>query len=99
MAPFQTSIPSLNSIKQLNQNSLMSLENDKITMEKVQTSIMTNPNTIFLTATNRARDVINQFCVETLLQNQPTVATIVDGNKQLMNIYRNEIIAITENRY
>ena len=99
MAPFQTSIPSLNSIKQLNQNSLMSLENDKITMEKVQTSFMINPNTIFLTATNRARDVINQFCVETLLQNQPTVATIVDGNKQLMNIYRNEIIAITENRY
>ena len=99
MAPFQTSIPSLNSIKQLNQNSLMSLENDKITMEKVQTSIMTNPNTIFLTATNWARDVINQFCVETLLQNQPTVATIVDGNKQLMNIYRNEAITITENRY
>ena len=77
----------------------MSLENDKITMEKVQTSIMTNPNTIFLTATSRACDVINQFCVETLLQNQPTVATIVDGNKQLMNIYRNEAITITENRY
>ena len=93
LAPFRTSVPSRRLIKQLNQNSLVSLENDQIslendeiTLEKVKTNISKNPNTIFLTATNRACDVINQFCIETLFENQPVVATIVNGNKQVINI-------------
>ena len=60
---------------------------------------MKNPNTIFLTATNWACDITSQFCVEALFQNQPIGATIVDGNKQVINIYRNEAMIITEKRY
>ena len=99
LAPFRTSVPSRRLIKQLHQNSLVSLENDEIMFEKVKINIMKNPNTIFLTATNRACDIINQFCVETLFENQPIVATIVNGNKQVINIYRNQAMIITENRY
>ena len=47
---------------------------------------MKKPSTIFLTATNRACDIINQFCVETMFQNRPIVVAIVDGNKQVLNI-------------
>ena len=41
---------------------------------------MKNPNTVFLTATNWACNIISQFCIETMFQNQPIDDTIVDGN-------------------
>lgn len=83
------SIPSV-SIKQLNSNLLVLFENDEITLEKNKIDIMKNPYSAFLEVTNQASNIINQFSVERLLKNQPIVATIIDGNKQVINIYRND---------
>lgn len=83
------SIPSV-SIKQLNSNLLVLFENDEITLEKSKIDIMKNPYSAFLEVTNQACNIINQFSVDTLLKNQPIVATIIDGNKQVINIYRND---------
>ena len=78
---------------------MVSLENDEITFEKVKTNIMKNSNTILLTATNQACNIISQYCVETLFKNQPIVVTVINGNKQVISIYKNEAMIITENRY
>lgn len=79
-------IPSVMSIKQLNSNLLVLFENDEITLEKNKIDIMKNPYSAFLKVTNQACNLINQFSVETLLK----IATIIDGNKQVINIYRND---------
>ena len=59
---------------------------------------MKNPNIIFLTATNQVSDNINQLCVETLLQNLLILIAIINGNKQVNDLYRYEAMTITEKR-
>ena len=84
--------------KHLNKNSLVSLNNDKITLEKIKTNTMKNSNIIFLRATNQASDNINQFFVETLFQKQLVIAIIINYNRQVIDIYRDEAVIIRENR-
>ena len=49
---------------QLNRNSIISLDNDFITKEKVEVNIQQTPQMLFLTATNQAANLTNTMAVD-----------------------------------
>ena len=66
---------------QLNRNSIISLDNDFITKEKVEVNIQQTPQMLFLTATNQAAGLTNTMAVDILFLKQLPSANIIDSNK------------------
>ena len=91
-------VPPTSCINRLNRNALVSLDNDVITKEKIEINIRINPNTVFLTSSNKTANIINQMVLEILFSNQPILGDVLDGNKQPMKLYKNMIVVVTENR-
>ena len=78
----------------LNQNAIVSLDNDIIIKEKAEVNIRKNPHTLFLTATNQAANV----AIEVLFSTQLPLANVLDGNRNSMNVYKDILVVVTENR-
>lgn len=97
-ASFRHGLPTNKQIHRLNQNALVSLSNDNISIEKVQINLMNNPHTIFLAPANATIDIINAFIVEVLFSNQTPLTIIVNSQQKDMLIYRNMSVVITKNR-
>ena len=91
-------VPPTSCINRLNRNALVSLDNDVITKEKIKINICINPNTVFLTSSNKTANIINQMVLEILFSNQPVLGDVLDGNKQPMKLYKNMTVVVTENR-
>ena len=94
---FQLTVPPTTAITQLNQNALVSLGNDIITKEKVEVNIRRNPHTLFLTATNRAANLVNMMAIDILFSQQLPLANILDANKNAMDVYKHMLVVVTEN--
>ena len=86
LASFRTGLPISAQIKQLNQNSLVSLSNDSITKDKVRVNIEAKPHTLFLAPSNSTIETINRVPMK-----KPF--------RVPMKIYRHMTVIITENRY
>ena len=97
-AQFRLPIPPTTAIKRLNQNLIVSFNNDIITKEKVQVNIRTNPHTLFLTAMSRAANLLNTMAIDVLFSTQLPLANVLDGNRNSMNIYKHMLVVVTENR-
>ena len=91
-------LPPMSHVNRLNRNALVSLENDMITKEKVEMNIRINPNTLFLTNSNKTADIINKMTLEILFTDQPLLGDVLDGNKNPVKLYRNMTVVVTENR-
>ena len=91
-------MPPTSCINRLNRNALVSLDNDVIAKEKIEINIRVNPNTVFLTNSNKTANIINQMVLEILFSNQPILGDVLDGNKQPMKLYKNMTVVVTENR-
>ena len=89
-------VPPMSCINRLNRNALVSLDNDVITKEKIEINISINPNTVFLTNSNKTADVINQMVLEILFSNQPLLGGVLDGNKQPIKLYKNMTVVVTQ---
>ena len=94
---FQLTVPPTTAITQLNQNALASLGNDIITKEKVEVNIRRNPHTLFLTATNRAANLVNMMAIDILFSQQLPLANILGANKNAMDVYKHMLVVVTEN--
>ena len=82
----------------MNRNALVSLSNDDITREKVETNITYNPHTTFLAPTNATVDVINNHVLNVLFSTQIPLIVVTNGLHSQMPVYRNMTVIITENR-
>ena len=91
-------MPPAAAITRLNRNAIVSLENDFITKEKIEINIRQNPHTLFLTATNRAANLINTIVIDILFSQQLPLANILDSNKNALNVYKHMLVVVTENR-
>ena len=91
-------MPPTTAIARLNQNTIVSLDTDIITKEKVEINIRRNPHTLFLTTTNRAVNLLNMMAIEILFSKELPLANILDGNRNSMNIYKNMPVVVTDNR-
>ena len=97
-AQFRLAVPPTAAIARLNQNAIVSLDNDIITKEKVEVNIRKNPHTLFLTATNRAANLLKTMAIEVLFSTQLPLANVLDGNRNSMNVYKHILVVVTENR-
>ena len=99
LASFRTGLPISAQIKQLNQNSLVSLSNDSITKDKVRVSIEANPHTLFLAPSNSTIETIKKYVTEILFEKHPPIAEVINSFREPMKIYRHMTVIIMENRY
>ena len=67
---------------------MVSLENDVTTKQKVEMNIRINPNTLFLTSSNKTADIINKMVLEILFTNMTLLGDVIDGNKNPIQIYK-----------
>ena len=95
---FRIVLPTNKQIHRLNQNAIVSVSNDRITIEKVAISIRNNPHTTFLAPTNAAVNIVNQYVVEVLFSNHIPLMTVSNARQMPMPIYRNMNLIITESR-
>ena len=65
---------------------MVSLENDVTTKQKVEMNIRINPNTLFLTSSNKTADIINKMVLEILFTNMTLLGDVIDGNKNPIQI-------------
>ena len=98
-ATFRIGLPTNKQIHPLNQNAIVSLSNDDITREKVETCITNNPSTILLAPTNATVDIINNHVLDVLLESHIPLTVVTNGLQSQMPLYRNMTVIITENRY
>ena len=99
LASFRTGLPISAQIKQLNQNSLVSLSNDSITKDKVRVNIEAKPHTLFLAPSNSTVETINKYVTEILFEKHPPIAEVINSFRVPMKIYRHMTVIIMENRY
>ena len=78
-------VPPMSCINRLNRNALVSLDNDVITKEKIEINIRINPNTVFLTSSNKTADIINQMVLEILFSNQPLLGDVLECKNHQQN--------------
>ena len=91
-------LPTMSSVNRLSRNALVSLGNDVVTNEKIEMNIRINPNTVFLTTSNKTGDTINKMALDKRFTNQPLLGDVLDRNKQPMQLYENITVVVTENR-
>ena len=95
-AQFRLTVPPTTAIARLNQNAIVSLNNDTITKEKVEVNIRTNPHTLFLTATNRAANLLNLMAIDVLFSTQLPLANVLDGKINSMNVYKHTLVVFMQ---
>ena len=98
-ATFRIGLPTNKQIHRLNQNAIVSLSNNDITREKVETCITNNPNTIFLAPTNATVDITNNHVLHVLFESDTPLTAVTNGLQSQMPVYRNMTVIIMENRY
>ena len=89
LATFRIGLPTNKQIHRLNQNAIVSLSNDDITREKVETYITNNPNTIFLTPTNATVDIINNHVFDVLFESHTPLTVVTNKFQSQMSVYHN----------
>lgn len=98
LASFRVVLSTNKQIHRLNQNAIVPLSDDRITIEKVAINIRHNPSTTFLAPTNAAVNSVNQDVVEVLFSDHTPLMTVINGQQIPIPIYRNMALVITENR-
>ena len=98
-ATFRIGLPTNKQIHRLNQNAIVSLSNDDITQEKVETCITNNPNTIVLIPTNATVDIINNHVFDVSFESHTPLMVVTNEFQSQMSVYHNMTIIITKNRY
>ena len=79
LVSFRVGLPTNKQIHRLNQNAIVSLSDDRTTIEKVAINIRHNPSTTFLAPTNAAVNTVNQYVVEVLLSDHTLLMTVING--------------------